>query len=74
MFIGFLPNLVLRCALMGPLSVPNFSPIGTRICVLWWILRSVQKKVEEKIPNFGRLYLGNGWSNFLQIWNVDTPT
>ena len=59
---------------MGPLSVPNFSPIGAHICVLWWILRSVQKKVEEKIPNFGRLYLGSGRSNFLQIWNVDTPT
>ena len=77
MFIGFLPNLVLRFALMSPLSVPNFSPIGARIRVLWRILQSVRKeeeKVEEKNPNFGRSYLGNGWSDFLQIWNVDFPT
>ena len=35
---------------MSPLSVPNFSPIGARICVLWWILQSVRKeeKNEEK--------------------------
>ena len=26
----------------------KFSPIGARIRVLWWILRSVQKEVEEK--------------------------
>ena len=75
MFIGFLPKLVLRFALMGPLSVPMFSPIGAHIRVLWRILRSVQKEVEEeKNPNFGRSYLGNGWSNFLQIWNVDSLT
>ena len=60
---------------MSPLSVPNFSPIGARIRVLWRILQSVRKEVEEKKnPNFGRLYLGNGWSDFLQIWNVDSPT
>ena len=65
---------------MSPLSVPNFSPIGVRIRVLWRILQSVRKeeveeeKNEEKNPNFGRSYLGNGWSDFLQIWNVDSPT
>ena len=66
---------------MSPLSVPNFSPIGARICVLFQILQSVRKEVveeeeknEEKNPNFGRSYLGNGWSDFLQIWNVDSPT
>ena len=50
MFIGCLPNLVLRFALMSPFSVPNFSPIGARIRVLWRILQSVRKeeKVEEK--------------------------
>ena len=80
MFIGFLPNLVLRFALMSPLSVPNFSPIGARIRVLFRILQSVQKeeveeeKNEEKNPNVDRSYLGNGWSDFLQIWNVDSPT
>ena len=36
--------------------------------------RSRRKKNEEKTPNFGRSYLGNGWSDFLQIWNVDSPT
>ena len=70
MFIGFLPNLVLRFALMSPLRVPNFSLIGARIRVLWRILQSVRKEVveeknEEKNPNFGRSYLGNGRSDFL---------
>ena len=44
---------------MSPLSVPNFSPIGARISVLWRILQSVRKeevveleeeKNEEKNP------------------------
>ena len=74
MFIGFLPNVVLRFALMSPLRVPNFSPIGARIRVLWRILQSVRKEVEEKNLNFGRSYLENGWSEVLQIWNVDSPT
>ena len=74
MFIGFLPNLVLRFALISPLRVPNFSPIGACIRVLWRILQSVRKEVEEKTPNCGRSYLGNDWSDFLQIWNLDSPT
>ena len=64
----------LECLL---LSVPNFSPIGDRIRVLWRILQNVRKeeeKNEEKNPNFGQSYLGNGWSYFLQIWNVGSPT
>ena len=49
MFIGFLPNLVLGFALMSPLSVPNVSPIGARIRVLWRSLQSVRKEeVEEE--------------------------
>ena len=32
---------------MSPLSVPNVSPIGARIRVLWRILQSVRKEVEE---------------------------
>ena len=65
---------------MSPLSVPNFSPIGARIRVLCRILQSVrkeeveEKKTKKKNPNFGRSYLGNGWSDFLQMWNVDSPT
>ena len=49
MFIGFLPKLVHRSALMSPLSVPNVSPIRARSRVLWRILRSVRnEEVEEK--------------------------
>ena len=48
MFIGFLPKLVRRSALMGPLSVPNFSPIRARIHVLWRILQNVRNEGEEK--------------------------
>ena len=40
--------LVLRSALMNPLSVPNFSPIRTRIHVLWRILQSVLNEDEEE--------------------------
>ena len=40
--------MVLRFALMSPLSVPNFSPIQVRIRVLFRILQSVRKEVEEK--------------------------
>ena len=64
MFIVFLPKLVLISALLNPLSVPNFIPIGAHIRVLWQILQSVRKEVEEetkkKNPNFGRSYFGNG--------------
>ena len=66
---------------MSPLSEPNFSPIQARIRVLLRILQSVrkeeveeEKKTKKKNPNFGRSYLGNGWSDFLQIWYVDSPT
>ena len=36
---------------MSPLSVPNFSPIGVRIRVLWWILQSVRKEEVEEEKN-----------------------
>ena len=63
---------------MSPLSVPNFSPIRARIRVLWRILRSVRNEDEEEKTKklkrtFVRSYLGNGWSNVLQIWYVDSP-
>ena len=48
MFIGFLPKLVRRSALLSPLSVPNFSPIRARIRVLWRIVRSVRNEDEEE--------------------------
>ena len=36
--------------------------------------RRRRKKNEEKKRNFGRSYLGNGLSDFLLIWNVDSPS
>ena len=33
---------------MSPLSVPNFSPIRTRISVLWRILPSVRNEDDEE--------------------------
>ena len=33
-----------------------------------------EKKTKKKKPNFGHSYLGNGLSDFLQIWNVDSPS
>ena len=77
MFIGFLPKLVLRSILISPLSLPNISPFGAHIRVLLRILRSVQNEEEEKMKklkqNFDCSHLGNGWSDFLQIWYVDLP-
>ena len=32
-----------------------------------------RRKTKRKKPNFGRSYLGS-WSDFLQIWNADSPT
>ena len=40
---------------MSPLSVPNVSPIGALIRVLWRILQSVREEVEEKYPKFWSL-------------------
>ena len=68
---------------MSPLSVPNFSRIRARIRVLWRILRNVrneevvleeEKKTKKLKRNFVRSYLGNGWSDFLPIWCVDSPS
>ena len=36
---------------MSPSSVPNFSPIGVRIRVLWRILRSVRNEEVEEEKN-----------------------
>ena len=33
-----------------------------------------EKKTKKKQRNFGHSYLGNGLSDFLQIWNVDSPS
>ena len=47
MFIGFVPNVVLRFALMSRFSVPNFSPMRARIHVLWRIFQTVRKEEEK---------------------------
>ena len=39
---------------MSPLSGPNFSPIGARLRVLWRILQSVRKEIEEGITELQR--------------------
>ena len=61
---------------MSPLSVPNFTPIGVRIRVLWWLLQSVQKEVEEKNEEkrWGLFHgteqndgLNHGTEHFLQL-------
>ena len=64
---------------MSPLSVPNFRPMRARIRVLWRIcevceMKKMKKKKTKKLKrNVVRSYLGNGWSDFLQIWYVDSP-
>ena len=51
MCIGILPKLVRRSALIGPLSMPNFSPIRAHIRVLWRILRSMRNEEDEEEIN-----------------------
>ena len=62
---------------MNPSRVPNVNPIRVRIRVLWQILRSVrneedEEKTKKSKRNFVRSYLVNGWTDFLQIWYVDS--
>ena len=75
MFIRVLPNLALRSAVMSPLSVPNFSQIGVRICVLWQILQSLQNEDKTKKLNENLIArISEIRSDFLQIWYADSPT
>ena len=40
----------------------------------WEVCEMKMKKKTKKLKrNFVRSYLGNGWSDFLQIWYVDYP-
>ena len=57
-----------------PFCAPNFKAIGVRICVYINFCRCAKDEEQEKKRNFGRSYLGNGFSDFLQIWNVDSPS
>ena len=47
---------------------------STRLHFIADFVKCAKRSRRKKTPNFGRLYLGNGWSDFLQIWNVDSPT
>ena len=79
-FIGFAPNVMLGCAFGLPFCVPNFKAIGARVCVYSNFCkcakrgRKKKKNEEKKNRTFGHSYLGNGLSDFLQIWNVDSPS
>ena len=65
---------------MSPLSIPNFSPIGARIRVLWQILQSVRKEevAEEKTKKKTQILATRisemAGAIFFQIRNVDSPT
>ena len=36
--------------------------------------KCAKRRRRKKKRNFGRSYLGNGLSDFLQMWNVDSPS
>ena len=43
-------------------------------CEVCEVNKIKKKKIKKLKRNFIRLYLGNGWSDFLQIWFVDSRT
>ena len=56
---------------MSPSSVLNFSPIRDAFVFYGGICEvyEIKKKLKR---NFVRSYLGNDWTDFLQIWYVDS--
>ena len=60
---------------MSPLSVPNISPIRARVRVLWRSVRNEEEEKNEEIKTkfCSLVSYGNGWSDFLQIWYLDSP-
>ena len=65
---------------MSPLSVPNSAQLEHafvfygRFCEVCEMKKMKEKKKTKKLKrNFVHLYLGNGWSYFLQIWYVESP-
>ena len=61
-----------------PFTYAKFQPDwNTHSCIMADFAKCAKRsrrKNEEKNPTFGCSYFGNGWSDFLQIWNVDSPT
>ena len=58
---------------MDSLSVCQFSRRSEHTFVFYRNFCKCAKRRRKK-RNFGRSYLGNGLSDFLQIWNVDSPS
>ena len=52
---------------MSPLRVPNFSPTGARIHVLWLILQSLQKEEEKKTKKKKSLTLAARISEMAEV-------
>ena len=55
------------------------APVGPSVATPLFAMcvkrrREKRRKSPPPPPNFGHSYLGNGQSDFLQIWNVDSPT
>ena len=45
----------------------------SRFIAIFASVRKHEEKKTKKNRNFGSSYLGNGWSDFLHIWYVDSP-
>ena len=65
---------------MSPLSVCQVSARSEHAFVFYGgfcevcEMKKMKKKKTKKLKrNFVRSYLGNGWSDFLQIWYVVSP-
>ena len=55
-----------------PFKCANFSAQSEYAFVFYGEVCEMKMKKKLK-RNFVRSYLGNGWSDFLQIWYVDSP-
>ena len=63
-----------RIRLWTPFPCAKFQDYQSMHLHFIAIFASVRKDEEKKNETFGCSYLGNGWSDFLQIWNVDSPS
>ena len=62
----------IRCN--DPFKCANLQPDWrTNSCFMANFAKCAKRRTEKK-RNFGRSYLGNGWSDFLHILYVDSPT